>query len=38
MIKAGLHNEKATFRRARGAVFEGVTEDDFYRENYSAGA
>ena len=38
MRKAGLHNEKATFRCARGAVFEGVTEDDFYRENYSAGA
>ncbi len=38
MRKAGLHDEKATFRRARGAVFEGVTEDDFYRENYSAGA
>ena len=38
MRKAGLHDEKATFRRARGAVFEGVTEDDFYRENYSTGA
>ena len=38
MRKAGLHDEQATFRRARGAVFEGVTEDDFYRENYSAGA
>ena len=38
MRKAGLHDEKATFRRAPGAVFEGVTEDDFYRENYSAGA
>ena len=24
--------------RCPGAVFEGVMEDDFYRENYSAGA
>ena len=38
MRKAGLHDEKAAFRRARGAAFAGVTEDDFYRENYSAGA
>ena len=38
MRKAGLHDEKAAFRRTRGAAFEGVTEDDFYRENYSAGA
>lgn len=38
MRKAGLHDEKATFRRARDAVFEGVTEDDFYTNAYSAGA
>ena len=38
MRKAGLHDEKAAFRRARGAVFEGVTEDDFYGDAYSAGA
>lgn len=38
MRKAGLHDEKATFRRARGAVFEGVTEDNLYTNAYSAGA
>ena len=38
-MRTGERNhEKTSFRRARGAVFEGVTEDDFYRENYSAGA
>ena len=38
-MRTGERNhEKISFCRARGAVFEGVTEDDFYRENYSAGA
>ena len=30
--------KKLLFTALYGAVFEGVTEDDFYRENYSAGA
>ena len=38
MTKARLHDEKAAFRRARGAVFEGVTEDNLYTNAYSAGA
>ena len=38
MRKAGLHDEKAAFRRTRGAVFEGVTEDNLYTNAYSAGA
>lgn len=38
MRKAGLHDEKAAFAALYDAMFEGVTEDDFYRENYSAGA
>lgn len=38
-MRTGERNhEKISFRRTRGAVFEGVTEDDFYRETYSAGA
>ena len=38
-MRTGERNhKKISFRRAPGAVFEGVTEDDFYRENYSAGA
>ena len=37
MRKAGLYNEKAAFLRARGAVFEGITEDDFYANTYSTG-
>ena len=38
-MRTGERNhEKISFRRARGAVFEGVTEDDFYGDAYSAGA
>ena len=38
-MRTGEQNhEKISFRRARGAVFEGVTEDDFYTNAYSAGA
>ncbi len=30
--------KKLLFTALYGAVFEGVTEDNFYRENYSADA
>lgn len=30
--------KKLLFAALYDAVFEGVTEDDFYRETYSAGA
>lgn len=38
-MRTGERNhEKISFRRARDAVFEGVTEDNLYTNAYSAGA
>lgn len=38
-MRTGERNhEKISFRRARGAAFAGVTEDNLYTNAYSGGA